>query len=136
VSSLIRNAACSLAKRSEQSPLVYCRTSTTLSERLTTLPVPYRVYVLTCGMTFPFLSDNNNLVYLIKTRVVITTIIRNLFCQFRIIWRKVFHYLYKSYSCGYCPCTVGIVAVTNHYAVLRRDIHCTTYFQKTFLARF
>ena len=73
------------ASRNEVSNLlVYCRTSTTLSERLTTLPVPYRVIVclayvfmrlnisnkfalpsalkniLTCGMTYSFVFMKHN----------------------------------------------------------------------------
>ena len=46
----VRNAACSLAKRSVQSPCILPHFDR-LSERLTTLSVSYRVIVLTCGMT-------------------------------------------------------------------------------------
>ena len=45
VSSFMRNAACSLAKRSEQSPCILPHFDT-LSERLTTLSVPCRVFRL------------------------------------------------------------------------------------------
>ena len=44
VSLFVRNAACSLAKRSEQSPCILPHFDT-LSERLTTLIVPFRVFV-------------------------------------------------------------------------------------------